>query len=105
MQSRMETNYVGNNKGYKTGVGAIFDTNADTYAAFLAAKPLDVGLKDPVFLLDYYNRKGELADTIGLSPEGFEQVTGEKALTEEQYCEIDRRYWDDARAARSNARS
>lgn len=97
MQSRMEMIYVGNDTGYKTGVGAIFDTNAETYAAFKSAKCLDVGMKDAVFLLDYYNRKGDLADTIGLSPEGYERITGEKALSEAQYREIDQRFWDEVR--------
>ena len=97
MESRMEMIYVGNNTCYKTGVGAIFDTNAETYAAFRSAKRLDVGMQDAVFLLDYYNRKGDLAGTIGLLPEGYEQITGEKALTEAQYRDIDRKYWDDVR--------
>lgn len=98
MESRMEMIYVGNDTGYKTGVGAIFDTNAETYAAFRSAKRLDVGTKDAVFLLDYYNRKGDLADTIGLSASGYERITGEKALTEAQYREIDTKHWDDVRS-------
>ena len=102
MQSKMEMIYVGNGKGYKTGVGAIFETNAATYAAFRAAKPLDVGLDDAVFLLDYYNRKGDLAGSIGLSPDGFEEIVGEAAPTEAQCKKFDTQYWDDARA-RPNA--
>lgn len=97
MESRMEMIYVGNDTGYKTGVGAIFDTNAETYAAFRSAKRLDVGVQDAVFLLDYYNRKGDLAYTIGLSATGYEQITGEKALNEMQYRDIDGKYWDDVR--------
>lgn len=100
MESRMEMIYVGRPEDdacYKTGVGAIFDTNAETYAAFKSAKPIGVPIKEATFLLNYYNRNGDLSDTIGLTAEGYTYITGEKVLSEHQYQEIDDRYWNSMR--------
>lgn len=98
MTSRMEMIFIDSDgHARKTGVGAIMDTPADTWRAFLTAKRFDVGA-DADFLLDYYNRKGDLADTIGLRRRDFERITGEKARTDAEYREIDRKYWADAMA-------
>lgn len=79
----------------KTGVGAAMESNEDTWRAFRSAKRLEVPVEDAAFLLDYYNRNGDLADTISLSSTGFAQITGERVLTEDQYREIDSSYWAD----------
>lgn len=94
IRSEMEMIYVckGPN-AYKTGIGAIFDTNAATFDAFKSAKKIGVPLQDAEFLLDYYNRRGELSDTVGLSRSGFEYITGEKAKSESEYAEVDREHW------------
>lgn len=82
----------------KTLVGCECDTPADTWATFNAARAVAVPLDRADFLLDYHNRKGDLADTIGVSREGFEEVTGERALSDAEYRAIDREFWDDVRA-------
>lgn len=94
MQSRMEMTFLcSNGDGLKTDVGAIFDNNAETYAAFLFAARLGVAIDDAEFLLDYYNREGDLSDTIGLTRAGFERITGNQAKSEEAYRAIDRDFW------------
>ena len=96
MQSRMEMLYIDSHgQARKTNVGAIFDTNAETYAAFLSAKRLDVGCQKAEFLLDYYNRRGDLSDTIGITRESFMCITGEPVLSEAEYLKIDTDYWRD----------
>ncbi len=88
--------YVGTGQSaLKTGIGAVFETNAETYAAFLSAKRLNVGLKSATYLLDYYNRKGDLSGTIGLDTKGYERISGEKAKTEAEYKAIDDAFWRD----------
>lgn len=102
MESRMEIIYVGNgDQGYKTGIGAIFETPRATWDAFCSARKIAVPLKTAPFLLDYYNRKGDLNLTIGLDEAGFELITGEKAKTAAEYAEIDARIWAEARDARA----
>ncbi len=79
----------------KTGVGCECETAAETWAKFRAARSLAVPISEAAFLLDYHNRKGDLADTIALSRDGFELITGERALSEDEYREFDRKFWDD----------
>lgn len=104
--SRMEMIYVASD-GYalKAGVGAAMETNAMTWAAFNSYRHLEAP-KDralilkgrPLFLLDYYNAKGDLADTIRLDATGFEAISGEKIKAEAEYRKIDADYWAKARA-------
>lgn len=97
--SLMEMIYIDSDRqARKTNVGAIMDTPMETWLAFLSAKRLDVGLEGGEFLLDYYNRKGDLADTIALSRRSFERITGQKALTDAEYREIDRAFWSELSA-------
>lgn len=99
MQSRMEMHYIdSHDQARKTNVGAIFDTNAETYAAFLSAKRLDVGGQKADFLLDYYNRRGDLSDTIGITRASFERITGQPVLSEAEYLKIDADFWRDVGA-------
>jgi hypothetical protein len=94
MQSRMEMIYIdSDNQARQTGIGAIFETNAETLAAFRSAKRCDVGHARADFLLDYYNRRGDLSDTIGLTRADFERISGERVLSEAEYREIDAAYW------------
>lgn len=98
--SRMEMIYIDStDQGRQTGVGAVFDTPAETWRAFNSARRLAVPSDKATFLLDYYNRKGELANTICLSRSGFEKITGEKAKSDAAYRKLDRKYWADARQA------
>lgn len=96
--SRMEMIYIdSDNQGRKTGIGAIFETPAETWAAFLSAKRLAVPIEKAEFILDYYNRKGDLADSIPLNRESYEFITRAKALSEAQYRDIDAAFWRDLR--------
>lgn len=83
----------------KTNVGAVMESNQETWRAFLSAKRLAVPAEKAQFLLDYHNRKGDLADTICLDADGFKQITGEPVLSEAEYVAIDEAYWKKAFAA------
>lgn len=97
MDSHMEMIFIDSDgHARKTGVGAIMDTPEETWRDFRSRKCLDVGCKDADFILDYYNRNGNLSDSIGIKRQDFEQITGEKALSEAEYREIDREYWEKA---------
>jgi hypothetical protein len=99
----MEMIFVGDGcPGAKTNVGAIMDTNAETWRAFQAArKQCAVDMQSPecAFILDFYNRRGDLAGSIGITRDGFRQITGEYAKSRAYYERIDREYWDKAKAA------
>jgi len=83
----------------QTGVGAAMETNAETWAAFNRHRAAEVPKGHARFLLDYYNAKGDLADTIRLDATAFETITGEKVKTDAEYRRIDEKYWRDARKA------
>jgi len=92
--SRMEMIFIdSDNHARKTGVGAIFDTPELTWAAFRSAKRIAVPMDRAEFLLDYYNRRDDLSDTIPLSRSGFEYITGQRALTDADYRRIDAEHW------------
>jgi hypothetical protein len=106
MMSYMETFYVGRDNDYllKTGVGAAMDSNAETWRKFRSYRRLEVSQQKATFLLDYYNAKGDLADTIFLDNTGFKAITGEPVRSKRDYERIDRKYWDDARAAKAKSK-
>jgi hypothetical protein len=104
--SRMEMIYIDSDRqARKTGVGAIMDTPEQTWSAFRSARRLEVPMEDAAFLLDYYNRKGDLSDTIAISREAYTRITGEPVLSEQEYREIDRAFWSDLRVELKRARS
>lgn len=82
----------------QTNFGAAMDTDALTWATFQSYRRMEVGSDDCKFLLDYYNRKGDLADTIRLDVSGFRAITGETEKSDAEYVKIDKDYWADARA-------
>ena len=82
----------------KTGCGAAMDSNSETLAAFNSYRHLNVG--NPVFLLDYYNAKGNLSDTIGIASGDFPRITGEAVKSDEHYKKVDADFWRDAREKR-----
>ncbi|PZQ24368.1 MAG: hypothetical protein DI562_17955 [Stenotrophomonas acidaminiphila] len=97
--SHMEMIFIDSDRqARKTGVGAMMDTPAKTWEAFRSVRPLEVEVEQAEFLLDYYNRNGELADTIAISRSTFERITGQKALTEQEYRDIDKSFWSDLRS-------
>lgn len=81
----------------QTGRSAEANTNAETRAAFNAYRHHDVPIDQARFLLDYYNAKGDLADTIRLDEAGFRAITGQEPLTNAEYIKIDEEYWTAAR--------
>lgn len=92
--SWMEMIYIDKeNNARKTGVGAKMETQAKTWAAFNSARRLEVPSDKAEFLLDYYNRFGNLCDTILLSRAGFEEISREVAKSDDEYRKIDTEYW------------
>jgi hypothetical protein len=81
----------------QTNVGAAAKTNAQTWATFNSHRRLAVPYDRARFLLDYYNAKGDLSDTIPLDATGFEAITNETAKTDAEYRKIDADYWVAAR--------
>lgn len=100
MMSYMTMIYIDDDDGARqTGIGASMETNAETWAAFNRYRAAEVPKGHARFLLDYYNVKGDLADTIRLDATAFEAVTGEKVKTDTEYRQIDEKYWQGAREA------
>src|SRR5258708_3496931 len=82
-----------------TCVCAAMDTNAETWRAFNRHRAAEISKDHARFLLDYYNAKGDLTDTIWLDVTAFEAITGEKVKTDAEYRRIDDNYWRNARVA------
>ena len=98
--SYMEMIYIdSDNAARKTGVGCECETPAETWAAFRSAKALEVPINEASFLLDYHNRRGDLVDTIPLSRDGFEQITGERARSDAEYRTFDAEFWRGVKAS------
>ncbi len=92
--SYVEIIYVDSeSQGRKTGLFFEWETPEATWAAFRAARIHDVGVKACQFLVDYYNRKGDLSHTIGITAAAFETITGKKPESEEYYRNFDRDFW------------
>lgn len=79
-----------------TNLARSADTNAATRAEFNSYRRYGIGIKQARFVLDYYNRKGDLADTIPIDEAGFEAITGQTPKSDEDYCAIDAAYWQHA---------
>ena len=80
-----------------TGVGAAMQTDAATWAAFNAVRPLSCQFEDAAFLLDYHDGSGDLVDTLAIRREDFAPITGEEAMSDAYYRQKDREYWAKAR--------
>ena len=90
----MTSLYLGTgNDGYHTGIGAEFETDAETTEAFESAKALDTDIKTAPFIIDLREANGDIVDSIAVSEEGYKSITGEPVLSEAEYIEIDREYW------------
>lgn len=102
MQSQMKMIYLGSgDHALQTGLGAIGETNADTWRAFNRARNLAVPIERATFLLDYYNARGNLSDTIALDDDGFRRVTGERVRSATYYQRVDAEYWEVAASRRT----
>lgn len=98
--SRMEMIYIDSDRqARKTGCGAIMDTPEQTWAAFRSVRRHEVPIEEADFLLDYYNRRGDLSDTIAISGRTFTKITGHRVLSEAEYRAIDKAFRSDLRAA------
>lgn len=100
MRSYMELIFIdGEDLARKTDMQAARSTNAATWAAFNSYRRFAVDIKEAQFLLDYYNSKGDLADTIAITADGFTALTGRTPETEAHYCKVDRTFWDEVQKA------
>jgi hypothetical protein len=100
MMSYMQMIYIDStDNAWHTGVGAAMETNRETRTAFNRHRHFDVPKERATFLLDYYNAKGDLCETIFLDDAGFGAITGEPVKTEAEYCRIDEKYWAETRKA------
>ncbi len=86
----------------QTGLGAIFDTDAEAWQAFESTRSLHTD--GGGFFLDLHTGNGDLADTIELTAEGVERVSGVKPESPEYYVEYDEKQWADAIAELKQAK-
>lgn len=82
----------------KTGLTRSLDSDAETWAEFQSYRRFGVEIEEAKFLLDYYNRKGDLADSIAIDANGFTEITGQAPKTDATYRKIDRDFWRAAQA-------
>lgn len=87
----------------QTGVGAEFESDEATTAAFESVRQDTADIKTAPFLLDLHDGDGDIIDTIPISAETYAAVTGEPVLSEAEYIAIDEQYWADTRAELSAA--
>lgn len=98
-RSRIEIVYIASDdNARKTDMAHEGKSNAETWATFKSFRRYAADIKSARFLLDYYNAKGDLADTIPIGAEGFTAITGQRPKSEAEYGKIDDRYWDAARS-------
>ena len=82
-----------------TDMAMALESDAATWRAFQSYRRFDVGADRATFLLDYHNRKGDIADTIRLDDGGFTAITGQEPKAAAVYRKIDRDYWNAVRKA------
>ena len=104
MRSYIEIIYIDDaDDARKTDMEHVGATDAETWAEFNSLRKFGVGIKSAKFLLDYHNRKGDLADTIAIDVGGFVAITGQQPKSDAAYITIDVAYWDHARASSAKA--
>ena len=91
--ARMDIIDVRSGDARKTGVGAIFETDEVTLAAFNSAKRLEVPRERADFLIDYRDDQGDIVDTIPITADGYRQVVGEEPRVPAYNEAYDRAYW------------
>lgn len=105
MSAYMEMIYIDSeHHARKTGIGAEFDTDRLTRLAFESIRRLAVPIETAMFIVDYYEAEGGLTDTIGVTAEGFREITGRDPLDEEDYVRGDAAYWIRQRVNIAHAR-
>jgi sugar/nucleoside kinase (ribokinase family) len=102
MTSYMQMIYIDTDGNARhTGVAAAMETNAATRKAFNSHRPFGVPFAQAAFLCDYYDRRGDLVDTIAIRREDFTRITGEPVKSNAQYRRIDAEFWREARMKHS----
>lgn len=100
MRSYIEIIYVdSDDQACKTDMEHVGASNAETWAEFRSLRRYAVDSKTALFLLDYHNAKGDLADTICIDVGGFVAITGSQPKSAAAYRVIDRAYWRNAKSA------
>jgi len=92
--SHLEIICFDGNEAVKTGMGAAGATDAESWAMWKNAQPLARPISTAPFALDYYNRRGDLFDTIGLDRAGVELLTGKKPRGLAHYRKADAKFWE-----------
>ncbi|MBU1567739.1 MAG: hypothetical protein KJ630_19205 [Proteobacteria bacterium] len=94
----LEFEYIDkNNDGRKTGFGCEGENDRETRKLFNNAKQFAVPIKTCDFLLDLRDEDRTIIDTIGISRDGFEKVTGKKPMSDDEYVDFDIQFWQAAR--------
>lgn len=92
----IEMEFIGDGvDGLKTGIGCQCEKDEDTKKLFDEAKRFDVGAEKCDYLMDL-KTEDEILDTIGITTDVFELLTGEKGKTVEEYKSFDQEFWQHA---------
>ena len=81
---------------FKTGVGAIGATDSETQHLFESAKKKNCDSNFANFVFDLHDDHGDIVDTIFLTAEDYTAITGENAMSREEYEKIDSDFWASA---------
>lgn len=97
--SYMEICHLTQHEIFKTLNGAAYETFTQAQQAFESFQVLKCPDDQATFVLDLYDGNHDLVDSIFLNDDGFATVTGEKPLSTQEYQQIDKKYWAQAKAA------
>jgi hypothetical protein len=101
MRSFMELIYIDSEEDARqTNMQAQGATDAETWRLFNSYRKHSVDIKQASFLLDYHNRKGDLADTIAIDDVGFTAITGKQPKSDAEYRNIDASFWASVQESR-----
>lgn len=95
----IEIEYLGkpeNSNGRKTGEYYQSKSDALTRESFNAAKVVSVPLDVAFFIMDLKNSDNEIIETIGISKESYQALTGNIVYPEQYYVNKDNEFWQEA---------
>lgn len=105
-RSYMQMIYIDSDgNGRQTNTTTALETNEKTWKLFLSYAQFETDKEGNRFVLDYYNSRDQLSQTICLDDSGFTAITGQQPKTDLEYREIDEAYWAEARASYAMVRT
>jgi hypothetical protein len=78
---------------YKTGLSATFDSEIKALQSFNFLKSFEVEKNQAKFMIDFYDKNGDLNDTILIDLKGFRSITDRDIKSTQHYKHCDKKYW------------